>query len=222
MSPERDPPIGVFGDSVKPYSTTSRNREIVGDASFRRHVFVCTEKDGCGDAGGRHLKTLLSAGVFHRNLDDIKVSPVESMGFCELGPVVVVYPDDVWYAGVDPADIEAIIEQHLVNEDPIADLRFDPEEYTHVIVCTFLANCAMAGGGSIHRRFAQLAAGVESTKVTRSNGCLKECSMAPVCCVYPDGDWYTGISEQQVEGIWRSYLADEPSVYATGRTGNST
>ena len=34
---------------------------------------------------------------------------------CEVGPTVVVYPDAVWYGGVTPADVDEIIDSHIVG-----------------------------------------------------------------------------------------------------------
>ena len=38
-----------------------------------------------------------------------------SVGFCAIGPAVMVYPDGIWYAQVLPADVHEIIEEHLVQ-----------------------------------------------------------------------------------------------------------
>ena len=42
---------------------------------------------------------------------------------CEEGPVVVVYPEEVWYTYVDRADVDEIIEEHLVNGRVVERLR---------------------------------------------------------------------------------------------------
>ena len=41
------------------------------------------------------------------------VSNTGCFGLCEQGPVVVVYPDNVWYGSVTPDDVEAIMEEHI-------------------------------------------------------------------------------------------------------------
>ena len=43
------------------------------------------------------------------------VSESRCLGRCEHGPVVVVYPDDVWYQYVDEEDVDEIIESHLIG-----------------------------------------------------------------------------------------------------------
>lgn len=45
----------------------------------------------------------------------IIVTSCSSVGFCSVGPAVMVYPDGVWYAQVRAADVREIIEEHLLN-----------------------------------------------------------------------------------------------------------
>jgi (2Fe-2S) ferredoxin len=45
------------------------------------------------------------------------------MDRCDLGPVMVVYPDDVWYTYVDKEDIDEIIDQHLIGGKVVERLK---------------------------------------------------------------------------------------------------
>ena len=45
---------------------------------------------------------------------------------CEHGVTVVVYPEQVWYGFVQPADVEEIVESHLVGGRPVERLRLAP------------------------------------------------------------------------------------------------
>ena len=45
---------------------------------------------------------------------------------CGNGPMVVVYPEGVWYAAVSPSDAPEIVERHLVHGEPVERLRFRP------------------------------------------------------------------------------------------------
>jgi (2Fe-2S) ferredoxin len=45
------------------------------------------------------------------------------MDRCEEGPVIVVYPEEIWYTYVDREDVDEIIEQHLINGRIVERLR---------------------------------------------------------------------------------------------------
>jgi len=45
----------------------------------------------------------------------IVVTSCASVGFCSIGPAVMVYPDGVWYAQVRASDVAEIVEEHLLN-----------------------------------------------------------------------------------------------------------
>ncbi|MCL5744271.1 MAG: methyltransferase [Acidobacteria bacterium] len=58
--------------------------------------------------------------------DDVQITVCGSLGLCERGPNVVVYPEGIWYSGVRPEDVAEIVESHfqkgqvverLVNRD---------------------------------------------------------------------------------------------------------
>jgi len=43
------------------------------------------------------------------------------------GPIMIVYPDGVWYGRVRPQDVEEIVERHLVGGEPVERLRIVPD-----------------------------------------------------------------------------------------------
>ncbi len=57
----------------------------------------------------------------------IQASVVGCFGFCEQGPIVKVFPDDVFYVQVKPADAREIFEQHILNDHQVERLLYtDP------------------------------------------------------------------------------------------------
>lgn len=52
-----------------------------------------------------------------------RVNQAGCMDRCEEGPVVVVYPEGVWYTYVDQHDVDEIIDEHLVNGRIVERLR---------------------------------------------------------------------------------------------------
>ncbi len=94
---------------------------------FERHVFVCTAGEWCpavdGDGLGVHarLKGLVTAaGV----ADRVRINHAGCFSQCGHGPMIVVYPDDVWYAAVTPDDADEIFRSHLLGGRPVERLRY--------------------------------------------------------------------------------------------------
>lgn len=83
--------------------------------NYRKHVFVCTSSD-CSTYGSEELVEILRAGIQERGLaNEIKLTKTGCLKECEDGPIVLVYPDGVWYSRVLPEDVDNIIDEHLVN-----------------------------------------------------------------------------------------------------------
>ena len=53
----------------------------------------------------------------------IGVSESRCLGRCEHGPVVVIYPEDVWYQYIDEEDVDEIIESHLIGGKEVERLK---------------------------------------------------------------------------------------------------
>jgi (2Fe-2S) ferredoxin len=96
---------------------------------FERHVFVCTRGEWCpsidGDGIGVHAalkQAVAEAGLKGR----VRVNHAGCFSQCGNGPMAVVYPDDVWYAALTPADATEIVSEHLVAGRPVERLRYRP------------------------------------------------------------------------------------------------
>lgn len=92
---------------------------------YSRHVFVCTSGKNCAAQGSadtfKFLKDALrDAGV----ADRVRVNHAGCMAQCGHGPMVVVYPEDVWYDGVDVPAAGRILEEHLLGGRPVEALRY--------------------------------------------------------------------------------------------------
>jgi len=53
----------------------------------------------------------------------VRINQAGCLDRCEEGPCVVVYPEGVWYTYVDKADIDEIIDEHLVNGRVVERLK---------------------------------------------------------------------------------------------------
>ena len=45
---------------------------------------------------------------------------------CGHGPMIVVYPENVWYGGVQESDLQEILESHILGGRPVKRLLYDP------------------------------------------------------------------------------------------------
>lgn len=96
--------------------------------AYRRHLLVCTGPRCSADGASQALFDSLGEKFKGAGLDagDLRVkrSRVSCFAACKGGPIVCVQPDGTWYYNVTPANMDRIVDQHLCNGTPVADLVF--------------------------------------------------------------------------------------------------
>ena len=81
----------------------------------RAHILVCAGT-GCSSSGSKQILPILAEELKNKNLDkEIKVVETGCHGLCEMGPLVIVYPEGVFYCRVEAADVKEIVESHLLK-----------------------------------------------------------------------------------------------------------
>ncbi len=96
-----------------------------GQSPYVRHVLVCISGKTCPDLGAAELHQALKMAARECvGPRDVRVNKTGCLSQCAHGPMVVVYPEGVWYAGVGLADVPEIVEEHLVNGRPVERLLF--------------------------------------------------------------------------------------------------
>ena len=98
---------------------------------YEHHVFFCLNqrdppKACCANHDAEAMKDYAKKRV--RDLDlngpgKVRVNVAGCLDRCEEGPVIVVYPEEVWYTYVDKHDIDEIIDEHLVKGRVVERLR---------------------------------------------------------------------------------------------------
>lgn len=98
---------------------------------YRRHVFFCVNQREAGETccanfGARQMRDYAKQRIKDLGLHgegEMRINLAGCLGRCEQGPVIVVYPEEVWYTYVDEEDIDEIIEEHLLNGRVVERLR---------------------------------------------------------------------------------------------------
>ncbi|MDR3203841.1 MAG: (2Fe-2S) ferredoxin domain-containing protein [Deltaproteobacteria bacterium] len=94
------------------------------------HVLICAgtklvgDKKGlCHTRGGVELVRKLIEELEEKDLSqDVIVSATSCYGICDKGPIMVVYPQGVWYGQLDEDKIETIVEEHLEGGQIVTQL----------------------------------------------------------------------------------------------------
>ena len=100
---------------------------------YDRHIFVCTNvrPDGhprgcCKAKGSEHLRDYMKARAKELGIKNTRVNSAGCLDRCELGPSLVIYPEGVWYAPKTTADIDEILQHHLIEGGRVSHLMMRP------------------------------------------------------------------------------------------------
>ena len=95
-----------------------------------QHIFVCTssrpngqQKGFCHTKAGLEVMAKFQEEIEERGIGgEVFLSNTGCFGICEKGPVVVVYPGNVWYGPVTPGDVPEILDSHIEGGNPVGRL----------------------------------------------------------------------------------------------------
>jgi (2Fe-2S) ferredoxin len=111
-------------------------REAGMPPPFQRHVFICTNhrpegdpKGSCASKGSEEVRKAFKDAVERAGLKGtVRANAAGCLDACAQGIAVVVYPEGVWYGGVKREDVQAIVDQHLVQGRPLDRLLMATEK----------------------------------------------------------------------------------------------
>ena len=98
---------------------------------YRHHLFMCLNRrdDGsqccalCGAEQQRHWLKDRAKELGITGEGGVRINSAGCLGRCGEGPVIVIYPEGVWYSYVDAEDLEEILQEHLIKGRIVERLR---------------------------------------------------------------------------------------------------
>lgn len=105
---------------------------------FQRHIFVCTHDRGeghprgsCAQRGGLEFAQALKRAAHDQGLKRVvRVNKSGCLDQCAKGVACVIYPEGVWYGGIEQADVDAIVESSLIDGQTIERLVIPDDQLT--------------------------------------------------------------------------------------------
>ncbi|AFL75458.1 (2Fe-2S) ferredoxin domain-containing protein [Thiocystis violascens] len=100
-------------------------------AYYRYHVFFCTNqreagRQCCGQCDASTMRDYLKRRVKELGLagvGGVRINTAGCLDRCREGPVIVVYPESIWYTYADTEDLEEILREHLTHGRIVEHLR---------------------------------------------------------------------------------------------------
>ncbi|NDE91132.1 MAG: (2Fe-2S) ferredoxin domain-containing protein [Alphaproteobacteria bacterium] len=96
---------------------------------FQNHIFCCTnlrpdghERGSCAGKGAERLRNYMKDKAKELGLPETRINSAGCLDRCELGPVIVIYPEGIWYRAQDKNDIDEILISHVQSGVPVERL----------------------------------------------------------------------------------------------------
>jgi len=104
---------------------------------FEKHIFVCTNqreenhpRGCCASKNSIELAEVLKSRIKTLGLNSqVRVNKCGCLDACEFGSVIVVYPEQIWYGGVQVTDVEEIVQQHIIRNEPVERLLIKDKKF---------------------------------------------------------------------------------------------
>ena len=92
-----------------------------------RWVAIC-RGTGCASSASTEVHQALQEELDKNDLgDQVEVRRTGCFGFCEQGPIMVIYPDETFYTQVKPGNVKKIVEEHIIGGQPVEKFLYhDP------------------------------------------------------------------------------------------------
>lgn len=94
---------------------------------YRLHAMICCGNK-CEPDGDRSLVNYMKSRLLELGMMDVRVNRAGCLGVCVQGPIMVVYPEGVWYCHLNRENIDRIIEEHFKSGAVVEELAFHRAE----------------------------------------------------------------------------------------------
>ncbi|OEH84642.1 2Fe-2S ferredoxin [Desulfuribacillus stibiiarsenatis] len=96
----------------------------------KKHIFVCSssringqQKGFCHSKDSVNLVETFMEELMDRGISgEVMVTNTGCLAICEKGPIVIVYPENIWYGNVSDDDVEEILDEHIEGGKPVERL----------------------------------------------------------------------------------------------------
>ena len=107
---------------------------------YSKHIFICTNereecsiKGDCARRGSKEIRIMFVKLINEHGLKGkVRANKSGCLDVCELGPVVVIYPDEVWYTKVKLNDVDEIFNSNILNNKPVKSLTADKNTWNEL------------------------------------------------------------------------------------------
>mgnify|MGYP001158795615 FL=1 len=97
---------------------------------FDKHIFICTNDRGpdhprgdCVKCGGAEIRMRFVRLINKNGLKGkVRANKSGCLDVCEIGPAVVIYPQNIWYTGISVEDVDEIFEKSIIKDEVVDHL----------------------------------------------------------------------------------------------------